>query len=374
MNDQIAQKAILNALSQHSAYSYRASTQAVNEVLSRFYGLSNKMVSELRELLENLSEAEKIALASGQYTTDQLKEIRSLLNDRFKEILVEVPETFHQSAVSMAVYEASYVSQLMTGAAATISGEQLYKKAKATPLAGGQLINEMFGFVLDKARKQVEYAIRDGINQGQTNQEIITRIRGKRTKVGNQYAYVGGIWDATKVEIERTVRTARSHVANIAYDDTWKALGFTHVKFVSTLDGRTSKICMSHSDDVYPIDSAHPQPPLHYNCRSILVGVDADGKLSGKRPFVSDSRPVRDIPKTEREGKIGQVSANTTFKSWFAQQDEEFKREWLGKSKYKLYAEGGYSLDRFVDPIGREYTLKELELMDKKTFKNLGLI
>jgi len=91
-------------------------------------------------------------------------------------------------------------------------------------------------------------------------------------------------------------------------------------------------------------------------------------------PFVSDSRPVRDIPKTEREGKIGQVSANTTFKSWFAQQDEEFKREWLGKSKYKLYAEGGYSLDRFVDPIGREYTLKELKLMDKKTFKNLGLL
>jgi hypothetical protein len=62
MNDQIAQRAILNALSQHSAYSYRASTQAVNEVLSRFYGLSNKMVSELKGL-QNLSEAEKIALA-----------------------------------------------------------------------------------------------------------------------------------------------------------------------------------------------------------------------------------------------------------------------------------------------------------------------
>ena len=373
MNDQIAQRAILNALSQHSAYSYRASTQAVNEVLSRFYGLSNKMVLELRELLENLSEAEKIALASGQYTTDQLKEIRSLLNDSFKEISVEVPETFHQSAVSMAVYEASYVSQLMTGAAASVSGEQLYKKAKATPLAGGQLINEMFGFVLDKARKQVEYAIRDGINQGQTNQEIITRIRGKRTKIGNQYAYVGGIWDATKVEIERTVRTARSHVANVAYDDTWKALGFTHVKFVSTLDGRTSKICMSHSDDVYPIDSAHPRPPLHYNCRSVLIGVDADGKLSGKRPFVSDSRPVRDIPKTEREGKIGQVSANTTFKEWFNRQDKEFQREWLGEKRFKLFTKGGYSLEKFTDPIGRQYTLNELRELDEKTFKNLGI-
>ena len=373
MNDQIAQRAILNALSQHSAYSYRASTQAVNEVLSRFYGLSNKMVSELRELLENLSEAEKTALASGQYTTDQLKEIRALLNDRFKEISVEVPETFHQSAVSMAVYEASYVSQLMTGAAASVSGEQLYKKAKSTPLVGGQLINEMFGFVLDKARKQVEYAIRDGINQGQTNQEIITRIRGKRTKVGNQYAYVGGIWDATKVEIERTVRTARSHVANVAYDDTWKALGFTHVKFVSTLDGRTSKTCSVLDQSVYEIDKPHPRPPLHYNCRSVLIGVDADGKLSGKRPFVMDERRVRDIPKDQRDGIIGQLDANTSFKQFFDKADDFFQREWLGEKRYKLFKEGNYSIDKFVDPQGAMYTLDELKALDAKTFKELGL-
>ena len=373
MNDQIAQRAILNALSQHSAYSYRASTQAVNEVLSRFYGLSNRMVSELRELLENLSDAEKTALASGQYTTDQLKEIRTLLNDRFKEISVEVPETFHQSAVSMAVYEASYVSQLMTGAAVAVGGEKLYKKAKSTPLAGGQLINEMFGFVLDKARKQVEYAIRDGINQGQTNQEIITRIRGKRTKVGSQYAYVGGIWDATKVEIERTVRTARSHVANVAYDDTWKALGFTHVKFVSTLDGRTSKQCASLDANVYDINKAYPKPPLHYNCRSVLVGCDADGDIAGKRPFVMDERKVKDIPKDERKDLIGQLDANTSFKKFFDQTDEFFQKEWLGPARYKLYKEGNYSIDKFVDPQGAMYTLDELKALDKQTFDDLGL-
>lgn len=373
MNDQIAQRAILNALSQHSAYSYRASTQAANEVLSRFYSLSNKMVSELRELLENLSDAERIALASGQYTTDQLKEIQSLLNDRFKEILVEVPETFHQSAVSMAVYEASYVSQLMTGAAASVSGEQLYKKAKSTPLAGGQLINEMFGFVLDKARKQVEYAIRDGINQGQTNQEIITRIRGKRTKVGNQYAYVGGIWDATKVEIERTVRTARSHVANVAYDDTWDALGFDYRKVVATLDGRTCKDCARLDGNVYHKDDPkRPKFPRHYNSRTVDIGCDKDGNVAGLRPFVLDSRKVKDIPKDQRDGIIGQVSADTSFKDMLKNNDG-FAKEWLGPARYKLYKEGNYSIDKFVDPQGAMYTLDELKALDAKTFKELGL-
>ena len=226
---------------------------------------------------------------------------------------------------------------------------------------------------VSQSRYLHEYAIRDGINQGQTNQEIITRIRGRRTKVGNQYAYVGGIWDATKVEIERTVRTARSHVANVAYDDTWKALGFTHVKFVSTLDGRTSKTCSVLDQSVYEIDKPHPRPPLHYNCRSVLVGVDADGNLAGKRPFVMDERRVRDIPKDQRDGIIGQLDANTSFKQFFDQADEFFQKEWLGPSRYKLYKEGKYSIDKFVDPQGAMYTLDELKALDAKTFRELGL-
>lgn len=369
-----AQKALLDALTQHQAYLYRASSQSVNELIKRFNSLSNTQLQRLSELLEELTDSERNALKSFNFgskakTSKLIEEIKTILDEWFTSIDVDLSEKFHKSALDLAIYETAYTAKLAGDTAVVVAGAEIYKTARKTPFAGGQLVDYLFADIADSLRKKVEYVIRDSISQGQTNQQILQRIKGKKS-----LDYKDGLLKSSRESIERQVRTVRSHVANVAYDDTWKALGFTHVKFVSTLDGRTSKICMSHSDDVYPIDSAHPRPPLHYNCRSVLVGVDADGKLSGKRPFVSDSRPVRDIPKTEREGKIGQVSANTTFKSWFAQQDEEFKREWLGKSKYKLYAEGGYSLDRFVDPIGREYTLKELELMDKKTFKNLGLL
>ncbi len=365
MNQQVS---MLDALTQHQAYLQRVSTQAVNEVLKPFNSNSNRMLSELRDLLDELSESEKSALAGGQYTTPALREIRDLISDWFTALNSTLPEVFAASAVALAVYEAQYIYKLMDETVQDVDGEKLLKAAKKTPFAGGNLLDQMFSKISVDTRARVEYTIRDGIAQGQTNQQIIQRIKGRKA-----VDYQDGILNQSRQSIDAIVRTARSHISNTSYSEMWKALGFEHVRFVSTLDGRTSKICMLHSDEVYLIDSVHPRPPLHPNCRSILVGVDADGKLLGKRPFVSDSRPVRDIPKTEREGKIGQVSANTTFKSWFAQQDEEFKREWLGKSKYKLYAEGGYSLDRFVDPIGREYTLKELELMDKKTFKNLGL-
>ncbi|MBL2056723.1 phage head morphogenesis protein, partial [Klebsiella pneumoniae] len=90
------------------------------------------------------------------------------------------------------------------------------------------------------ARQKVEYAIRDGINTGKTNSEIIQRIRG--TKKLN---YEDGLLNSTKSDIERTVRTVRSHVANQAYLKSFDQIGFKYVRFVSVLDGRTSKLCAS---------------------------------------------------------------------------------------------------------------------------------
>jgi len=331
-----AQKALLDALTQHQAYLYRASSQSVNELIKRFNSLSNTQLQRLSELLEELTDSERNALKSFNFgskakTSKLIEEIKTILDEWFTSIDVDLSEKFHKSALDLAIYEAAYTAKLAGDAAVVVASAEIYKTARKTPFAGGQLVDYLIADIADSLRKKVEYVIRDGISQGQTNQQIVQRIKGKKS-----LDYKDGLFKSSRESIERQVRTVRSHVANAAYEETYKALGFTHLKFIATLDGRTSKQCASLDANVYDINKAYPKPPLHYNCRSVLIGVDADGKLSGKRPFVSDSRPVRDIPKTEREGKIGQVSANTTFKSWFAQQDEEFKREWLGKSKYKL--------------------------------------
>lgn len=362
-----SQDAILSAIAQHASYSYRLSSGEVNKLISLFNGESNAMVSKLRDLLDELSDAERVALSGGQYTTPLLQEIRGIFATWQSTLSTALPEAFAVSATALAVHEAAFAAKI-AGESIRPNGEKLYKAAKKIPVVGGALLDELFNKIKDDARLRVEYAIRQGITDGWTNQQIVQRIKGKKA-----LNYQDGILQQSRGDIERVVRTSRSHVANTAYMDTYKAVGFTHVKFVSTLDGRTSATCMHYSDRVYKIDEAHPRPPLHPNCRSVLVGVDADGKLPGKRPFVSDSRPVRDIPKAEREGKIGQVSANTTFKEWFNRQDKEFQREWLGEKRFKLFTEGGYSLEKFTDPIGRKYTLNELRELDEKTFKNLGI-
>ncbi|EOY3961882.1 minor capsid protein, partial [Acinetobacter baumannii] len=248
-------------------------------------------------------------------------------------------------------------------------GEKLFLSAKKVPLAGGALVDDLLSRIAENARQKVEYAIRDGINSGKTNQEIVQRIRGTK-----RLNYEDGLLSSSKTDIERTVRTVRSHVANQTYLDTFKQLGFEYVRFISVLDGRTSKLCAHLDGTVWRIDDpAKRVPPLHPNCRSELVPVKKDGQLVGERPFVMDERRVKDIPKEERSQLIGQLDANTTFKEFFKKTDDFFQREWLGPKRYKLYKEGKFDFEKFFDPEGRLYTLDQLRKLDEQTFKELGL-
>ena len=371
--DKSAQKALIDALSQHQAYLYRASSQSVNELTAQFNKLSNVQLLRLSELLEGLTDSERKALqglnfSSRAKASRNIEEIKVILNEWFKSIDEDLSSEFEKSAIALAVYEAGYTVALM-GETLKTDGEKLYQKAKKVPFSGGQLVDYLFSDIAANLRKKVEYVIRDGFSQGQTNQQIINRIKGRKS-----LDYKDGLLQSERYVIERQVRTARSHVSNTSYLQTYEALGFTHIKFVSVLDGRSSFTCANLDQTMWKIDDPKiRRPPLHPNCRSTLIGVDADGNLGGVRPFVADERKIKNIPKDERDGIIGQVEANTKFSDWFKDQDDDFQRNWLGSTRFELYKKSDFPIDKFVDPIGRKYTLDELKALDKKTFKELGL-
>ncbi|RZG79495.1 phage head morphogenesis protein [Acinetobacter pittii] len=362
-------KTLIEVLTQHQAYLYRTSSQSVNDLLTIFNAESALMLAKLRDLLDELNDSEKVALASGQYTTTNLKEIRDLISQWFTAINTSLPEAFAVSATALAVYEANYTAKLYGGKIKQPNGDKLYKSAKKVPLVGGALVDDLLTKLAESARQKVEYAIRDGISSGKTNQQIVQRIGGTK-----RLNYEDGILTSSKSDIDRTVRTVRSHVANQAYLRSFNQIGFEYVKLVATLDGRTSKLCASLDGTVWKInDPAKRVPPLHPHCRSILVPVEKDGLLVGERPFVMDERKVKDIPKEERSQLIGQLDANTTFREFFKKTDDFFQKEWLGPKRYKLYKEGKFDFEKFFDPEGRLYTLDQLRKLDDQTFKELGL-
>ena len=352
-----AQKAIVAALSQHSAYLYRANTGAANELLAAFNKDTKALLASLAEQLEDLTDAERMALASASYSTARLKAIKATVDDWYKSLTATLPEVFTAGAIALAGHEVSYITEAMamaTGDAKDIAltGEKVFKSAKKVPVTGGQLIDQMFSKIAVQAQDTVWNTIRQGVVDGQSNSEIIKALRGKA-----EFKYQDSALAPTRQAIETEVRTARNHISNNAYMETYAALGVEEVVVVATLDSKVSVQCATRDGIRYKISENFPRPPYHRRCRTILAPV-LDKDLIGNRPAKGSDGTT-------------QVNANTTFSSWFKNQSESFKREWLGEKKYILYSKSGYSLDRFVDPIGKEYTLKQLEIMDKKTFKDV---
>lgn len=386
-----AQKAIVKALAQHTAYSHRASTRVANEINALIDKTAQELSRGVAELLDELTGAERKAFSAGKYTTPALKRLKNIIDDAGKDISENAAKIWLESAREMAGYESGYMYELMQRAVdglptATISAASIVSEARNRPMAGGQLVNELLSGLGVDTKVAIYSHIRSGITGGETNTQIVRGLRGTKS-----LKYQDGLFNRTRRDVERVVRTTRNHVANTAYEQTYAELGVKYVVVAATLDGRTSKYCASVDGKRYRADDDYPRPPYHPNCRTVIVP-SFDDELVGNRPFVRSLkvrggyrineegereklsphyRPVGRMTKRQRERaglKIGQVHAKTTFASWFKNQDAEFQSEWLGPTRYKLYRQGDYTLDRFVDPRGREYTISELKQKDAKTF------
>lgn len=361
------------ALIAHQTYNYRASSAVVSELLAFYARAFNKSIYELRDLLDELTESEKTAFASGLYSTDTLKEVRSVFDGMAATLNVDLPNEFMLAALPYAMHEVSFMNRLY-GGDAKVTESTIKSAVKKTPLIGGDLFSEVWSQLSASVRRKALNVVRNGISKGDTNDKIMRDLRGKRVKVNGQYKYVGGVLDYAEREITAAVRTVRSHVNQVAYEQTYNALGFEYVRFMAVLDGRTTKGCANYDGTVWQKDSDKiVRPPRHYNCRSVLVGVNKDGSIDGKRPFVEADKPVKDIPKDERTGIIGRVDADVDFKQWFNTTDDKFQRDWLGKTRYELFKQGKYTIDRFVSPDGGEYTIQELRELDEALFRRLGI-
>lgn len=366
---------MLDALNQHLVYSNRASTKVVNDIQALFTKESTSIVKAIRDVLDELTEQEVKLLMMGRYSTDSLKELKSLFASWYEFNAKTLPASMVESNLAIADYESKYIGSLY-GESVALNAQKVVAATAAVPIVEGRTISVMWDVVAKAIDQKAKDVVIQGVSDGLTNKQILDGLMGIRTRMPNgKYEYVGGVMNSklTRSQIESNVRTIRNKIAQTAYEETFIALGFEYVKDVATLDGRTSDICKGRDGKVQKVTELTKKPPYHFNCRTVQVGCDKDGKIDGKRPFVADTRSVKNIPKAEREDIIGQVDANTSYPEWFKNQSATFQKEVLGPTKYALYKKGGFTFDKFVDPLGKPYTISELRELDRKTFKELGL-
>ncbi len=175
---------------------------------------------------------------------------------------------------------------------------------------------------------------------------------------------------------QAVARTAVSFVSNAAREELYSQNDdiIKGVRWVSTLDGRTTPICIARDGEVYPVDSG-PRPPAHYGCRSTTVPVTKSWEELGltsanpdkpiSRPFVSDTRKVANIPPAERDALIGSVQ-DQNYAEWLADQSKDFQDDVLGKARAEVFRRGALPIDRFVNDTGDWLNLDQLRAREAR--------
>ncbi|MEL6310897.1 MAG: hypothetical protein AAFQ17_00795 [Pseudomonadota bacterium] len=202
--------------------------------------------------------------------------------------------------------------------------------------------------------------MRLGIAQGETNGQLIQRVRGG-TRNGEP---VVGFMETSTRNAETLVRSATQAVAERAKDATYAANDdmIGALVWTATLDSRTTLQCMARDDKRYeprtkkPI--GHDLPwgggpgQLHWGCRS------------SSRPETKSWRAlgidIDDLPPGTRASMDGQVAADTSFEAWLSRRSKAEQDAALGPGRADLWRNGDITFRDLLDANGRELSVAEL--------------
>ena len=332
---------------------------------------------ELLERLDNLTPGELRTLSryrSGQRVDrlpTRVQGVVKFLDEWAASLGTTIMSTWQDGAIEFTQSESDFIVNLMQetlvdAPTATISAAAVYKQAMETP-ALGIFIEDALKEVGSETKARVISRIREGVSQGETTDQIVRALRG--TKSMN---YSDGVLKTTRNNLQTIVRTGRTHLSNMAYDETYLALGVEQVVFVATIDGRTTLRCSDLDSDVIDVGSNYPRPPLHYGCRSVIAPYFG-GRIAGNRPYVKAFQPIRTIPKDKRpEGMVGQMRASTSMSDFLKRSDNAaFASDYFGPTRYKLFKEGKISIGQMIRADGTKYTIAELRQRHAKDFREV---
>lgn len=325
-------------------------------------GLSNRIVDLLNEADAEL--VEKIAgrLATieergydlGPKTTKRLLEMLDELRALNSAIYDKLHNALADELTDFAAAEAGFQKAALDSALLVEVGTKLPAPARLKAIVEevpfeGRLLKSWTEGMAQGRIDRVSQAIRLGLVQSETTDQIVRRIRG--TKAAR---YSDGVLDVSRRSAQSIVRTAVTHVSNVTAQETWKAN--SHVvkawQFLATLDSRTTLTCGSLDGKSFPIGEG-PIPPRHIRCRSISVAVT--------KSFRELGIDKDELSAADRASMDGQVAGSPRFADWLKGKDAATQENVLGATRAKLFREGKLDLDQFVKADGTLYTLDQLK-------------
>jgi SPP1 gp7 family putative phage head morphogenesis protein len=196
--------------------------------------------------------------------------------------------------------------------------------------------------------------VRQGVVNGETQEQIVSRITGKRGEPG--------IMETPRRNARSLVHSSVMTAANQARLETFRRNGrfIKGVRYLATLDGHVCARCAALDGQAWNLDGEKLPgtrvqflpPPLHFGCRCVLSVVPRD--------FADMGLDISEPDAGERASSLGPVHGKTTFDDFLKRQSAEFVDRTLGKKRAELWRAGKITTRDLVSGTGRELTLDEL--------------
>ena len=331
-----------------------------DEILSNAIRIERFTAGEKKKLFEVFLQIQtelKAKLANG-YTpyektrlTKLLKDCTAIINTFYGGIQSE----FDYVGLAKAEAAATQTAIASIGLEASLPSAAVLKAMVSDSLIQGAPLAEWWEKMGADTAFKFSAQVRQGVAQGETLQQVITRIVGSKKKG------IVGIMEISHRHASTLVHDSIMQIANDARMATYKAnadimKGF---EWLATLDSNTCIECMAYSGAQWDMkgnsikgDLPLKSPPLHANCRCVLTSLTKSYKELGLN--------ISEMPPGTRASDLGQVPADMSMDAFLKRHDTEYLNDLLGPGRAKLFQDGKITLRQLVDGTGRPLRLDEL--------------
>lgn len=303
------------------------------DVRQKVSSLLNDLATELEGKVNAADLAGTIPSRKIQRQEALIKQSRGTINTAYRGIGEHVDDQLVELAGMESKWAPRMMNDVMRGSVASVAvtGKEL-ETLVSDHLIKGSPLKEWWAGQDQKTQQRFAQQVRMGVAGGETNDQIVSRIVGKKTgqkvpvtdPVSGETTMVndfkGGVMDATRTEATTLVRTSVQTVSNEVLEQTYADNQdvLKGRQWIATLDPRTCVECMSWDGaawdfDDQPLPSSKVQkpypgaPPLHPNCRCAIIPltkswnelIDEAQTGAGAETAVSDEEAVNRMEATD---------------------------------------------------------------------------
>lgn len=278
-------------------------------------------------------------------------QIDSLLRDAEATILgafKDIEGLYASRLNFLADLESGKVLNSLNGALGVHLLENKLTPAFLEALAGNRMIqgalsSEWWGLQRESFRNAFQQQMRMGMLRGEGIDSLVKRVIGGPD--------LPGITTKQKAQAEALVRTSVINMANDVHLETFKANAdiIKGIKWVSTLDGRTTIICQGLDGKTWDLNyhpighsTLFPGPTAHWNCRSTQVPILYSWKELAQAAGGNKSLAARldRVPEGTRASMFGPVPANLNYEGWLKSLSSPRREEVMGPVRARMFEQG----------------------------------